>query len=226
MDKRQEKSSSEIINSDDYIRSLCFFLIERFSEEKREKNYAKTKEALSLIGKGILLVSVFLAPGVARVLPKIESEIDREARDFWKYAKYYNLGELRKTIKRLRRQKMVSILTRDGKEYLALTEKGKKKVLKYAIEELELKKQSKWDGKWRLAIYDIQDRRKAIRDAVRSTLERLGFLKLQESVYLIPYPCEEEIEFLRTYYYLRDEIRILEVSKIEYDQAYKKFFVL
>ena len=73
-------------------------------------------------------------------------------------------------------------------------------------------------------MYDISDRKKGSRDVLRDTLQRLGFLKLQESVYLFPYPCGDEIEFLRTYYRLDSDVTMLVTSKIEYDEAYRQYF--
>ena len=58
----------------------------------------------------------------------------------------------------------------------------------------------------------------------RTKVKALGFLNLQESVYLYPYPCENEISFLREYFGVGEEIIFVEVSRLENDGPYKKYF--
>lgn len=43
-----------------------------------------------------------------------------------------------------------------------------------------------WDGKWRIVIFDIEEKQKKIREVLRFKLVSLGFGKLQESVYATP----------------------------------------
>lgn len=208
---------------DEQIEKLCSSLVRRFEEESRARRNAKTKEVLALIGKGLLLVGVLFAPNLARILPG--GETDPSWAELNKYSKMFNLWSLRRTIRRLQKQKMVTIDERNGQQVTILTEKGKKKIFNVALDELKLAKPDRWDGKWRLVIYDISERKK-IRNIVRRNLEGLDFLRLQESVYLTPYPCREAVDTLRLYYNLQDEIRILEAYKIEFDRAYREYFGL
>jgi DNA-binding transcriptional regulator PaaX len=45
-----------------------------------------------------------------------------------------------------------------------------------------------WDGNWYIVIFDILEELKAQRDVLREFLERLGFGKLQNSVWISPFP--------------------------------------
>ncbi|HIE36409.1 MAG TPA: hypothetical protein EYP89_04130 [Candidatus Omnitrophica bacterium] len=45
----------------------------------------------------------------------------------------------------------------------------------------------RWDGLWRLVIYDIPERFKYRRDTLRDFLKELGFGKVQESCWVSPY---------------------------------------
>lgn len=223
MNESNKKNIDQNINGDQ-IKTLCEFLVQRFREEEQERRNAKTKEVLALIGKGLMLAAVLFAPNMARILPR--GDTDPTWAELDRYSKMYNIWSLKRTIRRLQKQRMVSIEKRGDQEVLALTEKGKKRILQISLDELSLKDAGNWDGKWRLVIYDISDRRRRLRDVVRETLIRLNFLKIQESVFITPHPCFREIEFLRTYYGLRDEINILEVSKIEFEKAYRDYFGL
>lgn len=55
----------------------------------------------------------------------------------------------------------------------------------------------KWDGKWRLVIFDISEKRKVKRETLRKKLLELGFGMWQRSIYISPYNWAEDMyEFL------------------------------
>ena len=82
----------------------------------------------------------------------------------------------------------------------------------------------KTDGKWRVIIYDVANLKRYQRDLFRQTLERLKLRRLQESVYLTPFVCEDEIEYLRQAFQIGNEVQILKVSKLENEKAYREYF--
>lgn len=114
----------------------------------------------------------------------------------------------------------------DGKNYyLELTPKGKRLIKSYLTQDLEIKKPTKWDKKWRIVIYDIANDKKDRRDILRQKLENLGFLKLQESVYVFPFNCLQEINLLKKMYFLDRNVQYLVVERIETEiDLLSKFF--
>lgn len=80
-----------------------------------------------------------------------------------------------------------------GGERIKLTKKGLELQKQLRLEQVILKKPAEWDGIWRLISYDIPDKYKKTRDWFRWTLIRLGFKNLQESLWVYPYDCKEEI---------------------------------
>ena len=55
----------------------------------------------------------------------------------------------------------------------------------------------KWDGRWRLVFYDIDEKSKRTRDRLQKKLKELGFGMIQKSVYLTPFDVAEDFrEFL------------------------------
>lgn len=55
-----------------------------------------------------------------------------------------------------------------------------------------------WDRKWRVVIFDIEEKEKRARNALRQKLISLGFGELQKSVYITPLDVLSDIkEFLR-----------------------------
>jgi len=113
----------------------------------------------------------------------------------------------------------------DGSFSFTLTSEGKLKVLTYHFQEMKIK-QKNWDGKWRLVIFDIPEKLKVTRNAFREKLKELGFYELQKSVFVIPYPCEDEINFLIEFFNLRKFVRFGILANIDNELHLKKIFHL
>ena len=62
-----------------------------------------------------------------------------------------------------------------------LTENGKRKALTYQIDEMKIKKAQKWDKKWRIVLFDIPEKKKKIREALRHHLKNLDFLNIKKA---------------------------------------------
>jgi len=180
-----------------------------------EKINPKVKEVLKLLAAGVILTTVVLFPGIAALGPLIEEEQRKREKKEWEK---FNLRRLKQVIKRLEKQKEVEVTN----GIVKITDKGKKKMLKYNLENMELKR--KTDGKWRVIVYDIANLKKFQRELFRGTLKRLKFLRLQKSVYLTPFVCDDEIEYLRQVFDIGSEVLVLRVAEIENAQAYKRYF--
>ena len=73
-------------------------------------------------------------------------------------------------------------------------------------------------------MFDIPHDHKIARDAFRTKLEDLKFYSLQKSVFITPYPCEKEIEFIATVFDVRKHVLILYVSRFEGEEKLKHHF--
>ncbi|KKU58779.1 MAG: Transcriptional regulator, PaaX family [Parcubacteria group bacterium GW2011_GWA2_47_12] len=110
---------------------------------------------------------------------------------------------------------------------IELTEKGKRLAEQLAqTEELRPKKQKKWDRKWRIIMFDVWERRRVVRDDLRDRLVEMGFVKLQDSVWVYPYPCEKMLLFLRAHLRLGKGILYIVADEIEQDDSLRKHFGL
>lgn len=134
----------------------------------------------------------------------------------------YNPFYIKRTLTRLVRQHFID--KQDG-EY-ALTTEGKRWILKYTLAELTIPKPAKWDGRWRIVMYDVAGHQASLRNIFRASLKRMGFINLQESVWLYPYPCEKEIHFLRDFCGMGENVIYIIAHKIENDGKYRKQFGL
>ena len=126
---------------------------------------------------------------------------------------------------RLKKQGCINIQQKNHQIYISLTAEGKKKAGRFQIDSLEIKKQKKWDGMWRLVIFDIPQLKNVQRNAFRGKLIDLGFTLLQKSIWICPYRCNDEIGLLRDFFGLSEkEIRLIVAQNIGNDSYFRKVF--
>ena len=109
---------------------------------------------------------------------------------------------------------------------IVLTKEGQKKALKFKLDEMEIKKPAKWDGEWRIVIFDIPEKLKKAREALRIKLKELGFLELQKSVFVLPYECEDEINFIMEVFLIRPFVRFVRAKSFTNEEQLKIRFGL
>jgi CRISPR-associated endonuclease Cas2 len=115
-----------------------------------------------------------------------------------------------------------------GKQlYISLTEDGKKRVRENQIDYLEIKKPLSWDHRWRVLIFDIKEKQRLKREALRGKLKDLGLFKLQDSVWVCPYDFQKEVAILRNFFGLnKNEMKLIIASNIEDDEDARRHFKL
>jgi DNA-binding transcriptional regulator PaaX len=73
-------------------------------------------------------------------------------------------------------------------------------------------------------IFDIKESKKSLRDKVRNTLVSIGFVKLQNSVWVFPYDCEDLITLLKADFSIGREVLYMIVDRIENEETLLKYF--
>ena len=91
---------------------------------------------------------------------------------------------------------------------------------------MKIEKPKIWDGKWRIVIFDIPKHKKRARDALREKLKELGFYPFQKSVWVFPYPCEKEIQFLVELFDIWPYVNLIVAENISNDIKLRKHFKL
>ncbi len=110
---------------------------------------------------------------------------------------------------------------------MALTREGRRRAGKYQIDELALGAPEKWDGKWRIVMFDIPNPSTFVRNIFRRKLKEFGFYPLQKSVWVYPFECHEEISFLRDFLGATSkQICVIEATNIENDRFLLEAFAL
>lgn len=98
--------------------------------------------------------------------------------------RYLKKSLLSQALNRLREQGFVELIS-DKELTFRLTDSGRDKAL---WKKMQLGDE-KWDGKWRLVIWDVPEKRRAARDLLRYKLKQLGFKKWQQSVWASKVNC-------------------------------------
>ena len=130
--------------------------------------------------------------------------------------KQYNKQSVANAFYRLGKEGAIYFQKHNNQLYISLTEEGKKKAGKFQVNNLNIQRPKQWDGKWRVLIFDISDRHRIKREALRGFLKRLQFYKLQESVWIHPFDCRAEIELLKDFFgFTSKEIQLIVAEKVE-----------
>ncbi len=149
---------------------------------------------------------------------KIASKIPKEWR---KMKKRY----LRDCISEFYNDKLIDFKEQsNGLCILVLTEKGKKKTVAFSADSLTIKSPLVWDHKWRVVVFDIPESKRTARNALREKLKNLGFYSLQKSVFVYPYNCLNEIEFVAEIFQVRSYVRFFEAVKVTNESELKLHF--
>lgn len=107
-------------------------------------------------------------------------------------------------------------VNKKGEVVLKLTTKGGR-ILDETIP-LRRWQRKRWDGRWRMVIFDIEEIKRNLRDALRHKLKSLGFGMWQRSVYITPHDVFREMnEFLESKG-LREVAVCLEVKRLGGDE--------
>jgi len=150
-----------------------------------------------------------------------------EFSESWRYKqlKNYKRKKIYDGLYNLKAQGLVKEISKNGKRFIELTQKGQ-------METLFLKAHTnnpvlnKWDGKWRLAIFDIPEDAKDKREKLRRLLKERGFTKLQASVFISPRPLERAaIDYLK-HSGLINYIRFARIDEMDDDKDLRKKFKL
>lgn len=99
------------------------------------------------------------------------------------------------TVSKMLKTGYIEKVIKKREPYFRLTSAGKKTLVRdFPIFSLRKKK---WDGKWRIVIYDIPDEKKWLREQLQSKLKELGFGMIKESTYITPFDVAEDLrEFI------------------------------
>ncbi len=185
------------------------------------KKYRKgelAKEILFLVAVGVVIPASLVLPNLPTILKPLLKSLSKKTQ-----AKEQSVV---KSILYLKKHRLMAVKERGGEQILILSEEGKRRILKFKLDQISIRRPNKWDGYWRVIAFDIPEKERGGRDALRSTLKRVGFYQLQKSCFVHPFECKDEIDFITETYRISHHVNYMLVSKIEGQNSLKRLFGL
>src|SRR3989344_2007977 len=188
----------------------CMGIIEqKYSRRKRRDDIQKA--ILATVKVAGLLTLAVVAPNSIQYLKKLGLTPNKRQDEI---------------MKRSRDRLIYNGLLRNNNGLLELTNKGEVKLGILEMKDWKINRHPKWDGRWRMLIFDIPEKRKSLREKIRLTLLSIGFLRLQDSVWIYPYSCEDLVNLLKVDFRVGKDLLYLIVDSIENDNSFRKLFDL
>ncbi len=179
----------------------------------------KVKQAiLATIGIAGVLTLAAVAPNAVQLLRYV---IKTPAQ---KSAKFHYMKSV---VKKMANSGLIMLSKNsNGQTIIRLTSKGKKELKLYNLKHRSISKPRRWDGKYRLIIFDIKEWKRGVRDDLRDWLKNLGFLPLQRSVWVHPYECREILVLLKAHFKIGREVLYITADEVENDRWLRQEFGL
>ncbi len=181
---------------------------------KRQKTRNDIQQAvLAVVGAAGIMTAAILAPNVFQALPHVMGK------------RRYKLALQTRTA--LGRLIAKGEVRRNSRGQLELTVSGRRALsLAQARASAPASRKRRWDKQYRLVMFDIPQRRKSTRDRLRMLMKDFGFLRLQNSVWVSPYDCEDLIALVKADLRVGTDILYAVVRQIENDALIKRHFKL
>src|SRR3989338_10630914 len=181
--------------------------------ERRWGMFQQTLLAAAAVG-GVVLIAATM-PNAVRLL---------------KYFPGYKKGakfnyQAKSALGRLAAKGCVVFVEQGGKRYARITEKGQR-MLDLETERARATQKRRWDRRWRVVTFDIPERRRNIRIRLRHFMEEYGFVRLQDSVWIYPYDCEDLIALAKANFRIGADVLYMIVEHLERDKYLREYFSL
>ena len=189
-----------------------------------ERRTGSRKIGGGAVQKKILLL---LLGGITLGLSSSPSRYFKVLKTIRKEWEEINRSSLNRAIRSLYRSRLVGTKSnKDGSLTLELSRDGEKFALTYNLETMKVGRPEKWDNLWRIVMFDIPEPLKKVRESLRYQLKNMGFHELQKSVFINPFPCAKEIEYVVEFYNIRKHVRFITAMNIDNELHLKKIFGL
>lgn len=183
-------------------------------KSKQEERRELTKEILKGLALGGLVVASFALPNLPQMFSFLGINDSRER------------FRANRAVSNLVKNKLIKITDKGGHQTMEITEEGRKRVLLYKFEEMFIERPKKWDGMWRVVMFDIPEQHKKGRDALTRKLRELEFYPLQKSVFVFPFKCKDELDFVCEIFGIRKFVYYFAAKSIDAENLLKNHYNL
>jgi phenylacetic acid degradation operon negative regulatory protein len=135
----------------------------------------------------------------------------------------FNIRSINRSFRRYQTSGIVKPVKNVAGRY-QLTPKGLGKLFFFSLKN-KLDAKFKWDGWWRLIIFDVPENKKYAREALRRKLRYFNFYPIQKSVFATPVDCQPEIESLADFFQISDHVEIISAKSLgKKEDAVRKYY--
>lgn len=168
-------------------------------------------KVLYAVSVGIMIPAALAAPNVPQsitpLLRRLAKKIDTQPQ------------ATARALAALKRKRLISFEERGEKMVIVISADGKKRLAQGELGKMTIKRPQKWDGKWHIVIFDIPEKQKAAREAFRKKLRELGFQQLQKSCFVHPFECRKEIDMVSAFFDIVPHITYIVADSFEGERA-------
>lgn len=194
--------------------NVCMGDIERSARKERRR--AVIQQAMLYAAVGGVMVAIGAVPDFSKIL-KYYTGKQKGARFNYK---------AKSVLGRLVTKGLITFEERGDKRYARITDAGKQVLELELLREKSLQKPKRWDKRWRVVTFDIPERRRSIRVRLRRFMEEFGFVRLQDSVWVYPYDCEDLIALAKVKFRVGADVLYMIVEQLERDKYLREYFSL
>lgn len=157
-------------------------------EVSREITSKLVDEIIRYGAFGAFVTAGLVTPGVLLALDKPFAKLMKtlDKRDYERQIR-------RETQRVIRYMKQQGLLAGDYEHGLQVTEKARRRLARREFREKKVAATARWDGYWRIILYDVPEDQKSARDALGDQLRRFGCFQLQKSTWITPFACRDEV---------------------------------
>ena len=127
-------------------------------------------------------------------------------------------------LSRLKKKGYITLEGSGEQRQVRITEKGRHYLEAKRVALLYRPQKRRWDGYWRIVVFDIPEKSRRARTLLRDELREVGFKKLQASVWISPDECEEYIKLLKADRRIGKYLIYLKTRDIEYGTSLVRMF--
>lgn len=184
--------------------------LEKKNQKKVKRKNLQKVILQTVVAAGLLSVAL-VAPNVVGALCKLGVLPNKRQKE-------YISSSASKLVKR-------GLLRFNGKFYEP-TYSGQELLRKWQFADFAFQRPKRWDGKWRVIIFDIPEKKKRTRDDLVLLFRQAGIRRLQNSVWIYPYDCEDIITLLKTDFKIGKYLLYMIVDELESDKYLREEFEL
>lgn len=187
--------------------------------EKRGRKVRRLRvlqKAMLIAAVGGVMVAIGAVPDFNKILKHL---LNRKNDAKFRY-------QANTALRRLTAQGLIMFEERGGKRYARITEAGKQILELETLREKSMRKPTRWDGRWRVVLFDIPERRRGVRNQLRLFMQEFGFVRLQDSAWIYPYDCEDIIALAKANFRIGVDVLYMIVEQLERDNHLREHFGL